>query len=83
MRNYTAGHESRATRIGSDRFAYPPNHIEVDNRLAWMLGRLEQSFGKDAFYVHLKRKPEAVARSRESFTGRFLADILGSPHAAA
>jgi excinuclease ABC subunit A len=27
--------------------------------------------------------PEAVARSRESFTGRFLAEILGSPHAAA
>jgi excinuclease ABC subunit A len=27
--------------------------------------------------------PEAVARSRESFTGRFLADILGVPHAAA
>ncbi len=27
--------------------------------------------------------PEAVARSRESFTGHFLAGILGSPHAAA
>ena len=27
--------------------------------------------------------PEAVARSRESFTGRFLAEILGSPHKAA
>jgi len=27
--------------------------------------------------------PEAVAQSRESFTGRFLAEILGSPHAAA
>jgi len=27
--------------------------------------------------------PEVVARSRESFTGRFLADILGKPHAAA
>ena len=27
--------------------------------------------------------PEVVARSRESFTGRFLAEILGSPHAAA
>jgi excinuclease ABC subunit A len=27
--------------------------------------------------------PEAVARSRESFTGRFLAVILGLPHAAA
>ena len=31
-----------------------------------------------------KGTPEAVARSRDSFTGRFLADILGSsPHAAA
>ena len=27
--------------------------------------------------------PEAVARSRESFTGQFLAEILGLPHAAA
>ena len=27
--------------------------------------------------------PEVVARSRESFTGRFLAEILGVPHAAA
>src|SRR5258708_3929412 len=27
--------------------------------------------------------PEAVACSRESFTGHFLAEILGSPHAAA
>ena len=27
--------------------------------------------------------PEVVARSRESFTGRFLADIFGKPHAAA
>jgi excinuclease ABC subunit A len=27
--------------------------------------------------------PEAVSRSRESFTGRFLAEILGKPHAAA
>jgi excinuclease ABC subunit A len=27
--------------------------------------------------------PEAVARSRESFTGQFLAEILGKPHAAA
>ena len=51
MSNYTAGHESRVTRVGSDRFAYPPNHVEVDNRLAWMLGRLEQSFGKDAFGI--------------------------------
>ena len=30
-----------------------------------------------------KGTPEAVARNRESFTGLFLATILGSPHAAA
>jgi excinuclease ABC subunit A len=30
-----------------------------------------------------KGTPEAVARSRESFTGQFLAEILGLPHAAA
>jgi hypothetical protein len=63
IRNYTADHEARVQRLGHERLSYPPNHIEVDNRLAWMLGRLEESFGKDAFYVHLKRNPEAVARS--------------------
>lgn len=61
--NYTAGHEARAQRLGKDRFSYPSDHIEVDNRLAWMLGRLGESFGKNAFYVHLRRNPEAVARS--------------------
>lgn len=63
IRNYTADHECRVQALGDERLSYPPNHIEVDNRLAWMLGRLEESFGKDAFYVHLRRNPEAVARS--------------------
>jgi len=63
IRNYTAGHETHVKCVGRQRLSYDANHIEVDNRLAWMLGRLEESFGKDAFYVHLRRDPEAVARS--------------------
>ena len=61
--NYTSDHEARIQRVGDERLSYPSNHIEVDNRLGWMLGRLEESFGKDAFYVHLRRDPDAVARS--------------------
>lgn len=61
--NYTAGHETRTRQLGAGRFAYPPNHIEADNRLSWLLGRLEAAFGDDAFYVHLLRDPEAVAQS--------------------
>ena len=66
IRNYTSDHEGRAQRLGDERLSYPADHIEADNRLAWMLGRLEQRFGKDAFYVHLRRDPEAVARSYNS-----------------
>ena len=61
--NYTSGHESRAQMIGPARLAYPPNHIEVDNRLSWMLGRLDAAYGPNAKYVHLTRDPTEVARS--------------------
>lgn len=61
--NYTSGHESRVGTIGVERLEYPPNHIESDNRLSWMLGRLYQRYGDDAFYVHLIRDREATARS--------------------
>ncbi len=61
--NYTAGHESRAHLIGPQRLAYPDRHIEADNRLSWFLGRLERAYGDRAFYVHLRRDPEATARS--------------------
>jgi len=61
--NYSAGHESRTHLLGPERLAYPDNHIEADNRLSWLLGRLERTWGDDAFYVHLKRDPEATARS--------------------
>ena len=49
--------------VGIDRLAYPDNHIESDNRLSWLLGRLEERFGGKAFYVHLTRDPRVTARS--------------------
>jgi hypothetical protein len=63
IRNYSAGHETRVGLLGSDRLAYPPDHIEVDNRLAWFPGRLEAAYGDDAFYVHLRRDAGATAAS--------------------
>jgi hypothetical protein len=62
LTNYSAGHETRSMP-GPERFAYPPDHIEADNRLSWMLGRLHRQFGEEAFYVHLRRDPAAVAAS--------------------
>ena len=64
LTNYTAAHESRMRRSrAADRLAYSADHVEIDNRLSWLLGRLDRRFGKDAFYVHLTRDPEMVARS--------------------
>ncbi|MBU0500973.1 MAG: hypothetical protein KJ558_12030 [Gammaproteobacteria bacterium] len=65
--NHTAAHESLTRRIGGQRLAYPPNHIEADNRLSWFLGRLDLEFGNDAFYVHLRRDRK---RSADSFARR-------------
>ncbi|MDJ0806557.1 MAG: hypothetical protein QNJ78_06950 [Gammaproteobacteria bacterium] len=61
--NYSAAHESRVTLTGEQRLAYPANHIEADNRLSWLLGRLDKRFSDDAFYVHLSRDPQAWADS--------------------
>ena len=61
--NFTAAHESRTHLLGPTRLAYPLQHIEVDNRLAWWLGRLDQTHGDTAHYVHLLRDPAEVARS--------------------
>ncbi len=61
--NFSAGHESNIRCIGDERFNYPPQHIEADNRLAWFLGRLEQVYGDNAYYVHLHRNLEDTARS--------------------
>ncbi|MES9944070.1 MAG: hypothetical protein ABW080_03815 [Candidatus Thiodiazotropha sp.] len=65
--NFSAAHESRSTLTGQQRLSYPGNHIEADNRLCWLLGRLEREYGSDAYYVHLTRDREA---SVESFVKR-------------
>lgn len=67
--NFTASHESRSHLVGKPRFHFPENHIEGDNRLSWQLGELENTFGKNAYYVHLKRDKHAVVKS---FMNRFL-----------
>lgn len=73
IRNYSAAHESRMACVGPERMDYPENHIEADNRLTWLLGRLDREYGDDAFYVHLKRDPLAVA---ESFKNRYRSGII-------
>jgi hypothetical protein len=62
IENFTVAHESRIELIGEARFAYPDDHIEVDNRLSWFTGQLAERF-PDARYVHLTRDESAVARS--------------------
>jgi hypothetical protein len=67
LTNFTAGHETRVRLIGEDRFAYPEQHIEADNRLGFFLGELGNRFPY-ACYVHLRRDREEVA---ESFARRW------------
>ncbi|MEN8170618.1 MAG: hypothetical protein ABFS08_10390 [Pseudomonadota bacterium] len=61
--NFSALHESRSGVIGSERLNYPHDHIEADNRLSWLLGRLDKEYGDNAFYVHLSRDREQTAES--------------------
>jgi hypothetical protein len=61
--NYTCAHESLIAETGPRRLNYPANHIEADNRLSWFLGRLDQAYGDDAFYVHLHRNTQDTIAS--------------------
>lgn len=63
LSGWTTGHETRTHLTGTARFDWPARHIEIDNRLAWLLGRLDRHWGDRAAYVHLTRDPEAVAQS--------------------
>ena len=60
---WTAGHETNAGKLGPGRLVYPRHHIEVDNRLSWFLGRLDELYGASVFYVHLKRNSGATVQS--------------------
>ena len=61
--NFSSGHETRAGIVGTDRTSFSDNHIEIDNRLAWYLGRIDEEFGQGAYYVHMKRDFEKVVNS--------------------
>ncbi|MES9971344.1 MAG: hypothetical protein ABW092_15025 [Candidatus Thiodiazotropha sp.] len=61
--NFSAAHESRSTLTGEQRLNYPDNHIEADNRLCWLLGRLESEYGNRAYYVHLTRDHQESVQS--------------------
>jgi len=68
--NYSCAHESLSTLLGEQRFAYPSQHIEADNRLSWFLGKLDKMYGNNAFYVHLSRDKQQTVESfskRENF----------------
>ena len=71
--NYSSGHESKLSKLGSERLNYPNNHIEADNRLSWILGRLDETYGNDACYVHLTRNKNDTS---ESFAKRIDFGIL-------
>lgn len=88
LANWTAAHESRTHLTGEARLAFPPGHIEVDNRLSWFLGRLDATWGDAAAYVHLTRDPEAVAQSFAARAGQgilraYRRDILARSRAKA
>ncbi|MEM6698812.1 MAG: hypothetical protein AAF806_04725 [Bacteroidota bacterium] len=72
IENYTALHESRSSMLADERLNYAENHIEADNRLLWFLGQLDQKYGDDAFYIHLKREREATV---VSYNRRWESDI--------
>uniref|UniRef100_B3ELL2 Sulfotransferase family protein n=1 Tax=Chlorobium phaeobacteroides (strain BS1) TaxID=331678 RepID=B3ELL2_CHLPB len=61
--NFTSGHELNKAKLAADRVIIPDNHIESDNRLTWLLGRLEKCYGDDACYVWLKRSEGEVCDS--------------------
>lgn len=63
LTNYSVAHESRCNALGEERLHFPDNHIEIDNRLTWFLGRLDATYGKEAIYIHMTRDSETVAKS--------------------
>ncbi|MCF8463908.1 MAG: hypothetical protein K9G41_03645 [Flavobacteriales bacterium] len=61
--NYSSGHETRSWEIGESRLDYSHNHIEVDNKLCWMLGLLDEKYENEAYYIHLVRNKAEVVES--------------------
>jgi hypothetical protein len=89
LSNYSAAHESLSSKIGGERFAYPINHIEADNRLTWFTGELAKRFTEDVLYINLIRDFQATVDSfhhrlknsqyRASIMNAFAHGILEKP----
>jgi hypothetical protein len=92
LSNYTVSHNSLREGEGFDHkwnvLQSTDGHIEVDDRLSWLLPVLERLHGDDAYYVHLWRDPRKVIRSyarpgriylQGSLFGTFYHGILGTP----
>lgn len=61
--NYTVGHETDRAKD----FSYPDYHIEIDNRLAWFLGDLDEIYdSNETLYVWLygNRHNQTISLSR-------------------
>lgn len=64
MTNYTSSHESHAGLLGKKRVIFPDNHIEIDNRLSWFLGKLDKEYrDKPTKYARLSRDFDETAIS--------------------
>jgi len=92
LTNYTVSHNSLREGPGFDHkwsvLQSKDQHIEVDDRLSWMLPVMERLHGDDAYYVHLWRDPAKVVRSyarpqrlylQGSLLSTFYHGILGTP----
>lgn len=63
VKNFTAGHDSKSGQLAAERVKTNDQHIEIDTRFAWFLGRLAESDNGDTHYVHLTRNCHAIATS--------------------
>jgi hypothetical protein len=67
LTNYSVSHNTLREGAGFDHkmraLESKDHHIEVDDRLSWLLPVLERLHGADAYYVHLWRDPGKVVRS--------------------
>ncbi len=61
--NYSCGFETNISKTGTARVNYIKGNIEIDNRLSWFLGRLDKTYGNDAYYVHLIQDTETTAKN--------------------
>ena len=92
LTNFTVSHNSLREGAGFDHkwsvLQSKDQHIEVDDRISWLLPVMERLHGDDAYYVHLWRDPAKVVRSyarprrlhsQGSLLSTFYHGILGTP----